>query len=87
MFNPRINESIDYGFNWNDVDVLYSELETVVHREASSAVAICCFGPQKTQFIMGHFDRTVIDVTQLGCPPLTDIILSNISCTFVCHNK
>ena len=40
MFNVRINEAIDHGCNWNDGDVLYSELETVVHREA-----VYCFGP------------------------------------------
>ena len=83
MFNARINEAIDHGCNCNDGDILYSELETVVHREASSAVAIHCFGPQKTQFISGLIERTVIDITQLGCPPLTDISLPAISCTFV----
>ena len=46
MFSREINEAIEDGCNWNDGDVLYSELENVVHREASSAVAICCFGPQ-----------------------------------------
>jgi hypothetical protein len=40
MFNVRMNEAIDHGFNWNDGDVPYSELESVLHREASSAVAI-----------------------------------------------
>jgi len=87
MFNARINEAIDHGCNWNDGDVLYSELETVVHREASSAVAIYSFGPQKAQFINVLIERTVIDITQLGCPPLTDISLPAISCTFTCHNK
>jgi len=57
------------------------------HCEASSAVAIYCFGPQKTQFISGFIDRTVIDITQLGCPPLADISLPGISCIFACHNK
>ena len=87
MFNARINEAIDHGCNWNDGDVLYSELETVVHREASSAVAIYCFGPQKTQFISGRIERTVIHITQLGFPPLTDISLQALSCTFNCHNN
>jgi len=67
-----MNEAIDLRCNWNDGDALYSELETVVHREASSAVAIYCFGPHKTQFISGLIERTVNDITQLGCPPLTD---------------
>jgi rRNA maturation protein Rpf1 len=40
MLNARINHAIDHGCNWNDGDVLYSELETVLLREASSAVAI-----------------------------------------------
>jgi hypothetical protein len=31
-------------------------------------------------------DRTVIDITQLGCPPLPDISLQGINCTFACHN-
>jgi len=81
-FNARMNQAIDHGCNWNDGDVLYSELETVLHREASSAVAIYCIGPQKTQFISGLMDRTVIDITQLECPPLADISLPGISCRF-----
>jgi len=52
-----------------------------------SAVVICCFGSQKTQYISGLFERTVIDINQLGCPPLIDISLPAISCTFTCHNK
>jgi len=87
MFNAGINEAIDHGCDWNDGDVLYSELETVLHREASSAVVIYCFGPLKTQFIIGLFDRTVIDIIQLGCPELAHISLASISCTFACHNK
>jgi len=87
IFKARINEAIDHGCNWNDSHVLYSELDTVVNREASSGVAIYCVRPQKTQYISGNIVRTVIDITQLGCPPLTDIILPAISCTFACHNK
>jgi hypothetical protein len=80
-------QSIDYGYNWNDGDILYSELETLLHRETSSAVAIYCFGPQKTAFISGLIDRTVTDITLLGCPELSDIIFPTISCTFACHNN
>ena len=40
VFNAVMIEAIDHGCNWNYGDVLYSELENVVHREASSAVAI-----------------------------------------------
>jgi len=85
MFNARINQAIDHGCNWNDGDVLYSELGTVVRREVSSRLAVRCSGPQKTQFISGLTERTDIDVTQLGCPPLADIILPGLSCTFACH--
>jgi len=87
MFDVRMNETIDHGCNWNDSHVLYSELETVVHREASSAVAIYCFWPQNTQFICELIDRAAIDITQLGFPPLTDIILPTLSCTFACHDN
>jgi hypothetical protein len=64
-FNARMNQAIDHGCNWNDGDVLYSELETVLHREDSSAVAVYCFGPQKTNFISSLIESTVIDITQL----------------------
>jgi hypothetical protein len=87
IFNARINEALDHGCNWNEGDVLYSELETVLHREASSAVAIYCFGPQKTHFVSSLIERTVIDITQLGCPLIAEISLPTISCTFACHNK
>jgi hypothetical protein len=59
FFNARLNRVIDHGCNWNDGAVLYSELETVLHREASSALAIYCFGPQKAQFL------TVLSTVQL----------------------
>jgi len=87
MFNARMNRAIGHGCNWNNVDVPYSELETVLHREVSSAVAIYCFGPQKTNFISGLIDRAVIDITQLGCPELADISLPAITCTFACHKS
>jgi hypothetical protein len=86
QFNARMNEVITHGCNWNDGDVLYTELEIVLHRQASSAVAIYCFGPLKT-FISGLIDRTVIAITQVGCPELADISLPDISCTFACQNK
>jgi hypothetical protein len=87
MFNARINQAIGHGCNWNDDDVPYSELETVLHREVSSAVAIYCFRPQKTNCISGLIDRTVFDISQVGCPELADISLPAISCTLACHNK
>ena len=86
MFNARINEAIDHGCNWNDSDVLYSELETLLNREASSAVAIFCFRPTKTKFIRDLIKRTVSDITQLGCPEVVNISLPVISFTFACYN-
>ncbi len=82
MFNARINQAIDHGCNLNDGEILYSVLGIVLQREASSAVAICCFGPQKSAFISNLTDRTVIDVTQLRCPQFP-----TISCTFACHKS
>jgi hypothetical protein len=43
-FNARMNQAIEHGCNWNG-DVLYSELETVLHREASYVVAVYGFEP------------------------------------------
>jgi hypothetical protein len=86
MFNARIFDVINHGYNWNVGVVLYSELETVLHCEVSSAGAIYCFG-QKTNFISGLLDRKTINIIQLGCLVLADIILPTISCTFACHNK
>jgi len=74
-FNVKMNQAVDNVCNWNDGGALYSNLETVLHGEASSVVAMYCFGSQKTQFVSCHIDSTVIDVTQLGCPPLADISL------------
>jgi hypothetical protein len=87
MFTAQLNEAVDHGCNWNDGDIPYSELETVLHRKASTAVAIYCYGPQKTKFISELIQRTVIDIDQLGCPDLEDMRLPAISCTFACHKK
>ena len=86
-FNFRTNEAIDHGCNWYDGYVPYSELESMLQREASSAVAIYCFGLAKTEFIISIINRTVIDIFQIGCPPITDIYVTAISCTFACHNN
>ena len=82
-----MNQAIGHGCNWNDDNVPYSELEAVLHRAVSCAVANYCFGPQRTNFISGLIDRTVIDITQLGCAELADICLPVISCTFACHKS
>jgi hypothetical protein len=87
MFIARIKQAIDHGYNWNVGDILYSVLEIVLQREASSAVAIYCFGPQKTAFNSNLIDCTVIDITQIGCTLFADIRFATISCTFACHNK
>jgi hypothetical protein len=87
LFTTRMNTAADHGCNWNDGDILYSELETVLHRETASAAAIYCYGTLKADFIGGLIDRTVIDITQLGCPEPIDISYPTFSCTFTCHNK
>jgi len=64
--------------------MFYIQSWKLLHREASSAVEVYCFGPQNTEntkFISGLMDR----ITQIGCPPLADISQQGISCTFVCH--
>jgi hypothetical protein len=87
MFTAKLNSAITHSCNWNDGDILYSQLQTVLHREVSSAVAIYCFGYQKTHFISSLIGRTVIDITELGCPDPADISAPNISCTLTCHNR
>jgi hypothetical protein len=87
MFTAELNEAVDHGCNWNESDITYSELETVLHREASSAVAFYCYVPQKTKFISELIQRTVIDIGQLGCPDLEDMRLPTISCMFACHKS
>ena len=50
----------------------------MVHRETSADVAIYLS-------ISGLIERSIIDITQLECPPLADINLPAIRCTFACH--
>jgi hypothetical protein len=59
MFNAKINDAINHGCNWNDGDVLYSELESLLHCEISSAVSIYCFGYKKQTLL------TVLSTGQL----------------------
>jgi hypothetical protein len=49
MFTAQLNEAVNHGCNWNDGDIPYSELETVLRRESSSAVAIYCYGPPENK--------------------------------------
>jgi hypothetical protein len=87
MLNTRLNSAINHGCNLNDGDILYSELQIVLHREISSNATVYCFGHKKTYFISGLINRTVIDITQLGCPELAEVSVPNISCTFACHKS
>ena len=57
MFNARMNQDIVHGCNWSDCDVPYSELETVLHREVSSAVAIYFLDLRK---------QTILEVLSTG---------------------
>jgi len=60
MFNARMDQAVGHGCNWNYGDVPYSELEAVLHLEISFAVAIYCFGTQKTNFISGLIDLQLL---------------------------
>jgi hypothetical protein len=63
-------------------DILYSEVESILNQEAS-AVAIYCFRPHKSGFITNLIERTIIDISQLGCPKLAELAFQVIGC----HNK
>jgi len=63
LFNGRIDKAIYHGYNQYNGNVPYSELKTVLHRNASSAVAVYCFGPVKTEFISS---LTIRLLTSLG---------------------
>ena len=86
-FNARMNCSLDRGCNRNVVDILYFELESITNRAASSAVAIYCFGPQKSEFISKLIDRTVIEISKLGCPQHAQLNFPVVTSTFPCQNK
>jgi hypothetical protein len=86
-FNARMNCAIDHGYNWNDVDILYSALESIVNRATPSAVAIYGFGPQKSEFISNVIDRTDIEISQPGCPQLQQLLFPVVTCTFPRHYK
>jgi hypothetical protein len=87
MFLRRLNSVANHGCNWDDGDILYTELENVLLRETSSAIAIYCFGSLKADFIERVTGRTVIDITQLGCPEISALSYPSYTCTFPCHNK
>lgn len=65
--NARINFATEHGCIWND-DILYSEMESIVNRAVSSAVAIC-FGPKNSEFI-SKLSIAVMEINQLRCPQL-----------------
>ena len=80
-----MNQAIDQRCNWNDDDVLYSDLEAT--SRGISAVAIYCFGSHKIQFISSLIDRTVINISQRGNRLLADLNLPGNSCTFACQKS
>jgi hypothetical protein len=45
-----------------------------------------CFGAGKTAFI-SNLNKTVIGITQLGCPELEVLAHPTLGCTFICRHK
>jgi hypothetical protein len=78
-FNAPMNCAIDRGCKWNYVDILSSELESIVNRAASSAVVIYWFGPQKSEFIRNLIDRSYRN--QLGSQQLAQLAFPVVTCT------
>lgn len=74
------------GYHGNDGDILYSELESILNRDASSSLAMYCFEPQKSQFISNLIDRSY-RLSQLWCPQLAELAFPVVTCTFPSHNK
>ena len=72
MFNARINQAVDHGCNCNYGDILYSEVENMLQREASSVVAIYCFGLHKSAFISNYI------TARLLISPTSDVLSSLI---------
>ena len=89
IFNAKINHVIDNECNWNNGDILYeySELENVLNCEASHAVSINCFGPQKSAFISNLIDRKLKGIIQLGRPKLAKLSTFALSYMLTNHNK
>jgi hypothetical protein len=77
-----MNQAIDHGFNLNDGDVVYSELET-----ATSWGIICrCSLLLRASENTIHYWSYRLKLLK-WCPLLADISLPGIRCTFACQNK
>ena len=81
-----MNQAIDHGCNWNDGDVLYSEPETATSRDIICRCSLLIQASENTIYYFS-MDGTFIDINQLRCPPLADINLPGISCTFACQKN
>lgn len=74
------------GANWNDGNVPYDELETILANATDSASAIYAYGKETSDFLDKLLNRSIIDLTRhFKCPSPTTMGYSTWTCMHLPH--
>src|SRR5437868_1855871 len=69
-----------HAISWNDGDVEYSQLHSILHRYISPGSTVYAKGREKCQLIAEILSVRVINIESLGCPKSADIFLPLVTC-------
>jgi len=78
--------SVESGLNWDDGNIPYKKLATVLKEVVANFAHVYSKGQAKCSFLTALLQRTVLDLEEFKCPPVKDL-KSIYTCTLPCHRQ
>ena len=78
--------SAENGLNWDDGNIPYQKLATVLKEAVANLAHVYSIGQAKCSFLTAFLQRTVLDLEEFKCPPVKDL-KSTYTCTLPCHRQ
>ena len=73
------------GLHWDDGDLVYIDLKTVLVTYTQASSVLYTFGPTRQQLLQRLLGRPVINLEDLQCPKYTDLCFPATSCAHPLH--
>ena len=75
-----------FGYDWQDGDVEYKELKTILSTYTASSVSLYTYGAARQTFLQDILQRSIIDLEEdLQCPKFSKLAFPARSCAFPLH--
>ena len=65
--------SVENWLNWDDRNIAYQKLSTVLKEAVAPFAHVYSFGPSKCSFLTALLQRTVLDLEEFKCPPAKEL--------------